>query len=347
MTTNRALVPGVSGGLLAHIEERTRITNRLLGELTSRDTEAFFRRHPEFFRLVISRYYPLNEELVERFKNWWNWNELSKNSELPWSDDFMTRYWNRWNRISDTGQGMFWPIGYGTPPLSERNESVSNELTWSEKLDRTIVILTEFDYEGYDWEELSADEDLIWSEISLDQFKENLNWYILSSNKSLSWSESLIEEFVHKWNWVNLSRNEGLPWSKELIEHYLSHWDWSELSDNPALPWSEYLIDQFVDHWDWDSLSTNEALPWSKEFIEKYQSKWNWGWFSKNRKLPWNTGWGQQYLEGYKPIWDGEPWDYEDGFLTYPPSGIDIDVWRNHHEEEYWKVWTNLSKNEL
>ena len=66
MNSKRALVPGSSGGLPAHIERRTSIANRVLGELERQDTEAFFRRHPEFFRLVVSRYYPLDEALIER-----------------------------------------------------------------------------------------------------------------------------------------------------------------------------------------------------------------------------------------------------------------------------------------
>lgn len=69
MTTHRALIPGSSGGSPAHIEQRTRIANRVLGELERRDTEAFFRRHPEFFRLVVSQYYPLDEELITKFEN--------------------------------------------------------------------------------------------------------------------------------------------------------------------------------------------------------------------------------------------------------------------------------------
>ena len=78
---DRALVPS-SAHLPAVIEQRTRIINRVMGELTSRDTEAFFRRHPEFFRLVVSRYYPLSEELIGRFEDWWAWEKLSKNSCL-------------------------------------------------------------------------------------------------------------------------------------------------------------------------------------------------------------------------------------------------------------------------
>jgi hypothetical protein len=68
----QALVPGRSS-LPAAIERRTQIANRLLGELARRDTEGFFRRHPEFFRLVASRYYPLDEALLDRYADRWKW----------------------------------------------------------------------------------------------------------------------------------------------------------------------------------------------------------------------------------------------------------------------------------
>ena len=70
---DRALVPG-SAHLPAVIEQRTRIINRVMGELTSRDTEGFFRRHPEFFVRVASLYYPLDADLIGRFA--WEWWEL-------------------------------------------------------------------------------------------------------------------------------------------------------------------------------------------------------------------------------------------------------------------------------
>ena len=97
MTTHQALVPGSSGGLPAYIEQRTRIANRVLGELERRDTEAFFRRQPEFFRLVVSRYYPLDEELIGRYADLWDWDRLSQNEVLPWSNILIERFENRWN----------------------------------------------------------------------------------------------------------------------------------------------------------------------------------------------------------------------------------------------------------
>ena len=98
---DRALVPG-SAHLPAVIEQRTRIINRVMGELTSRDTEVFFRRHPEFFRLVVSRYCPLSEELIGRYADFLDWRGLSRNEALPWSESFIGLFADRldWERLS-------------------------------------------------------------------------------------------------------------------------------------------------------------------------------------------------------------------------------------------------------
>lgn len=144
MTTHQALVPGSSGGLPAHIEQRTRITNRVLGELERRDTEAFFRRHPEFFRLVVSRYYLLNEELIGRFEDWWDWHRLSGNGGLPWSEALIERFADCWN----------WEI------LSLNERLPSNERLIERYADR------------WDWGQLglSGNRGLPWNEALIERF---------------------------------------------------------------------------------------------------------------------------------------------------------------------------------
>lgn len=91
----QSLVPGRIH-LPAAVERRTQIANRLLGELTGRDTEAFFRRHPEFFQLVVSRYYPLSEDLIIRFEDMFDWFELQQNEALSWSEKFILRFKDSW-----------------------------------------------------------------------------------------------------------------------------------------------------------------------------------------------------------------------------------------------------------
>jgi hypothetical protein len=134
----RALVPGPTS-LPAAIERRTQIVNRLLGELTRRDTEGFFRRHLEFFRLVASRHYPLDEALLDRYADRWDWEGdegLSWNEALPWSAALIDRYADRW----DWG----W--------LSE-----NAALPWS-------AALIECYADRWEWERLSENAAFPWSE---------------------------------------------------------------------------------------------------------------------------------------------------------------------------------------
>ena len=94
---NKNLIPLGNGALPAIIERRTQIANRVLGQLSADQTEAFFRKYPEFFRLVVSRYYPLDGVLIERFVERFDWEWFKQNEALPWSIDFIERYKERWD----------------------------------------------------------------------------------------------------------------------------------------------------------------------------------------------------------------------------------------------------------
>ena len=80
---NKNLIPLGNGALPAIIERRTQIANRVLGQLSADQTEAFFRKYPEFFRLVVSLYYPLDEAIIGRFADYLDWKRLSDNEALP------------------------------------------------------------------------------------------------------------------------------------------------------------------------------------------------------------------------------------------------------------------------
>ena len=79
---NKNLIPLGNGALPAIIERRTQIANRVLGQLSADQTEAFFRKYPEFFRLVVSRYYPLDEELIERFEDHLDWDGFKQKQSI-------------------------------------------------------------------------------------------------------------------------------------------------------------------------------------------------------------------------------------------------------------------------
>ena len=110
---NKNLIPIGNGALPAIIERRTQIANRVLGQLSADQTEPFFRKYPEFFRLAVSRYYPLDEALIERFVGYLDWESLSGNEALPWNIDLIEYYkerWN-WNRLS-SNKALPWSIDF-------------------------------------------------------------------------------------------------------------------------------------------------------------------------------------------------------------------------------------------
>lgn len=349
----QSLVPGRLHPPAA-IEQRTRITNRLLGELISRDTEAFFRRHPEFFRLVVSRYYPLNEDIIERFKDQLDWANLSANKALIWSEILLEKYQDNWDWESLSGnESLPW-----NRYLLENYQDywdwqkLSQILPWDENLIACFADYWDWDilserkdlpwscyficqFEGrWAWDLLTRNESLLWSEDLLDWFRDRWDWNWLSENKPLSLSQELLLRFydywnleilswnvcflerdTESWNWKSLSKKKNLPWNEAFIEQYQDYWDWDNLSRNEGLPWSESLIEKFIDHWNWNELSGNEVLPWSQKLIEKFKSRWNWELFSENKKLPWNMVWGKEYLERYKYVYDPEPLDFIERFM--------------------------------
>ena len=278
----------------------------------SDQTEAFCRKHPKFFRLVVSRYYPLDEGLIKHFGDCLVWKELSLNRALPWSIELIDRYKNQWN----------WGFVWGTEGLSS-----NKALPWS------IDLIECYKYQ-WDWYELSGNEALPWSLDFIERYKDRWDSIALSGNEALPWSMDYIGRYKDRWNWDTLSRNEALPWSLDFIERFKDqwdfggirgmfglinnkskfnskpielfnkrhkeYWDWHELSGNEALPWNLDLIEHYKYQWDWQELSGNKALPWNIDLLERYKNQWNWNGLSGNEALPWSL----DFFERYKDRWD-------------------------------------------
>lgn len=294
-----------------------------------------FERNPKFFIKLISKYYTLSIDLIERFRDKWDWREIPKNTSLQWSIEMIESYNNKWN------WGLSWYY------LS-RNES----MPW------TIELIEKFNNK-WDWEHLSMTKNLPWSIELINKFKNNWVRHHLSRNESLPWSIELIEKCESSWDWeylswINdlnwsieliekynyslnlkyLSWNETLPWSIKLIEKYNDEWDWDYLSRNESLPWTNELIEKFEDNWDWISLSRNGSLPWSIEFIEKFEDKWSWDFgLSQSKYLPWST----ELLVKFKDKWN---WDKLSNNKSLSWS---IELIEKFNDK--WK-WNSLSRNE-
>ena len=127
-------------------------------------------------------------ELIEKYKDQWDWFYLSRNTSLPWSIELFEKYKDQWH----------W-----------RELSRNTSLPWS-------IELFEKYKDQWDWRELSENESLPWSIELIEKYKDQWDWGWggLSSNTSLPWSIELIEKYKDQWDWRELSWNESIHWPK-------------------------------------------------------------------------------------------------------------------------------------
>ena len=87
-------------------------------------------------------------ELIEKYKDQWDWEELSWNTSLPWSIELFEKYKDQW----DWG-GL------------SRNTS----LPWS-------IELIEKNKDQWDWRELSWNESIHWPKLSINMVDEIMQY---------------------------------------------------------------------------------------------------------------------------------------------------------------------------
>jgi hypothetical protein len=304
-----------------------------------------FERNPVLFVDLISGYYPLNIDLIESYKDRWDWEKMSMNTNIPWSIEMVGKYYEKWDPDLydwDNSNNSNWDwynlsLNESLPWSSELIEKFEDKWSWynlslNESLPWSIELIDKFK-DSWDWKWLPENKSIPWSIELIKKFKHKWDWIWLFENKSLPWSIELIEEYEDKWNWEWLSRKKSLPWSIELIEKFADKWSWFFLSSNESLPWSIELIEKFADKWDRYSLSSNKSLPWSIELIIKFADKWNWDWLFENKSLPWSI----ELIEKFEDKWN---WIYLSSGKNIPWSIELIEKF-----EDKWS-WYSLSSNE-
>lgn len=86
----------------------------------------------------------------------------------------------------------------------------------------------------------------------IEEFNDKWNWNKLSSNKYLPWSEEIIEKFSDKWTWDILCWNQSLPWSKKLIDKFKDKWtcECFHLSNIGELTLTEFSFEKHIEKWE-------------------------------------------------------------------------------------------------
>ena len=224
------------------------------------------------------------------------WEFLCANRYIKWSEkliDTLTPFWKKAEKKT---------IEYTVSPWKGLS---SNPLVpWTTKLIKKYQ-KSFFRPYGVNWNELSRNSNLPWQEEGLlELFKNKWNWELLSVNKGISYTEEQIEKYKDLFTWdsgsrsnQNISSNTNLPWSVEFIKKYEQKWNWWTLSQNLGINWTEEMISEFEEKIIWQSMAHNLNLPWSFDFILKHEEKLFKSWAITNSEFDFHI-----WNEVFKPI---------------------------------------------
>jgi hypothetical protein len=238
--------------------------------------------------------------------------ELSTNRSVPWSVELIDRYIDRWN-WGDMVCNHILPhdmrihYRYRLSTIEEYDPLEAEQWEQRNNTHHEIDGWLDYSFLQMDIEEMAKHPELCIQDPD-DIVDGSVDWDILSSNEFLPWSEELISRFHDRWNWWRLSSNDSVPWSEELLMRFANKWEWKALSRNPSLPWTESFITRYGMYWNWYAMSENEGLPWSYDFLRKFSCFLKWGQPREERNGT------TTYPEGsinnnYGIPWTAEMWD--------------------------------------
>lgn len=136
------------------------------------------------YGLTSNESIPFTPELIEKYKNKWDWTFLTDNSQIPWTIDLLEKYQDYWAWESYEFAGN---LGL----------SLNRHLPWS------IDILEKFK-EKWFWGELSANPALPWNLELIKRFEDLWTWdghygyWGLSMNTSPIVKQILLEYYPEK-----------------------------------------------------------------------------------------------------------------------------------------------------
>ena len=278
-------------------------------------------------------------ELIDQFKDKWNWKHLSRNVSLNWWSETLLKYfedkWD-WIELSDN-KNLNLNINLINKFKTKWNWESSNGFSdtsnefWRSRLVTGKSGICGNQSINWDYEKIKKFEDLIdWPALSLNP---NISFncigvpdknycrpyisYFSNLDDSGYYTHTSINSLLSifkNWDFKNLSFNSGI--GRNLYFHngdqvvaFLNNYDfnWTGISENSSIPWSDYLIGTLKDLIDWKSFS--KLIPesnyigyfaWSIDFIEKYKGKLDWTTLSGNPSLPWSL----DLINRYKDMWD-------------------------------------------
>ncbi|QNE41912.1 DUF4433 domain-containing protein (plasmid) [Hymenobacter sp. NBH84] len=234
-------------------------------------------------------------ETLRRYRNYWHWPTLSRNTELNANSDYLlcqdfSSLWD-WTYIS---QYSLFIGGYQEQAnkqfkadLRRYNQFVDwAALSLRQDVVFSAKILTDFRFKSWDWKVLSASAALrLEDEGLLALQNRDWDWATLSANPRLSIHLETVEALANQdWDWAALSANPSLRFDGDSLCRLAKHaWDWPTLTRHHRLKWTADLMHALADYpLDWAYLATRRDIEWSVELLRRVSAHLPWLQLSRN-----------------------------------------------------------------
>jgi len=167
----------------------------------------------------------------------------------------------------------------------------------------------------FSWQDLSYNENIIWSDNLLDKYIRKFDISILGVNKSLPWSKEFIDKYKNYWYWSreceevtdsdgdpidgwcykSIFENPGIEWTTELLKEFQSRIDFADLSYTENIKWNFDKLNKFADKLNWLGISYSENIDFNEPLILKFKDLWYWDILYQNAKYCENSYLFHQY----------------------------------------------------
>lgn len=151
----------------------------------------FLLRHKDFCIKLISQYYPLSYNELEKYRDKLNWVHVGYNEVIEWNYSLYDLYKDKVD-MEILGHNNRFPF---TEAIIEKH---FDELFYSK------------DENGKEKTFFSENEGLPWSEKLIDKYIEDWNWSYLSSNESIPFTYELLEKYRERWDRISLRKNNSV-----------------------------------------------------------------------------------------------------------------------------------------
>ena len=298
---------------------------------------------------IISSYFPLNEGIIEKFKNKLNWGCLCGNKFVFWNEELIDKYFEfvDWESISEN-QSLIWNerlLSKYSDYLNFNsvffNDNPNLKLTFNlyEKFKNKIDIenLEYFDFE-FPKEFINDNIDIInWENLksytvkNLELFEDKINWDDLSRSKKLTLTDQLIERFKYRWSWdeiIKIERKNGVPTYIRLFETRYSDGIYTNIYYNAGSVIDEEFLNKLIEQSVWSHLSSDTNFANNYKLIQKFENQWNWAFLTRNDSIKWTY----ELIEKYKNKID---WEI---FSLNPNLPWSIDLIEKYIDNWDWKI---------